>query len=411
MTSVGAGPSSLAAALAVLLASAALLTMGNGLAGTLVSVRASEEGFAPIVTGAVMAAYFAGFVAGSFVLPALVRRVGHIRTFAALISLASIAALAYALWIEPVFWTLLRFAHGACLAGGIMVIESWLNAIARRGTRGRILALHGIVIFAAWSLSQFWLTAAPVGGFVLFIVVSMLKSAAMLPLLLTDVRAPEVAPATRAPLSKLVATSPLAVVACFAVGVVTGTTLSLGPVYAAELGLDRDGVGLFMAALLVGAMVLEWPLGAGSDRVDRRWVLTLSALAGALAAAALAVEPTGGWPLFAAALAYGGFTIPLYSVAVAHANDYATAEEAVEVSSGLLIVYGCGSIVGPLAAGVALDLAGPGAVFALAAAVMATTATFALVRMTRRPVVEATTGFVSSPRTTHAAADLDPRQD
>jgi MFS family permease len=405
------GPGSLAAALAVLLSSAALLTMGNGLAGTLVSVRASAEGFAPTVTGAVMAAYFAGFVAGSFALPALVRRVGHIRTFAALISLASIAALAYALWVEPLFWTLLRFAHGACLAGGIMVIESWLNAIATRATRGRILALHGIVIFAAWSLSQFWLTAAPVGGFVLFIVVSMLKSAAMLPLLLTDVRAPEVAPATRAPLSKLVATSPLAVVACFAVGVVTGTTLSLGPVYAAELGLDRDGVGLFMAALLVGAMVLEWPLGAGSDRVDRRWVLTLSALAGALAAAALAAEPAGGWPLFAAALAYGGFTIPLYSVAVAHANDYASAEEAVEVSSGLLIVYGCGSILGPLAAGVALDLAGPGAVFALAAAVMATTATFALVRMTRRPVVEATTGFVSSPRTTHAAADLDPRQD
>jgi MFS family permease len=405
------GPGSLAAALAVLLSSAALLTMGNGLAGTLVSVRASAEGFAPTVTGAVMAAYFAGFVAGSFALPALVRRVGHIRTFAALISLASIAALAYALWVEPLFWTLLRFAHGACLAGGIMVIESWLNAIATRATRGRILALHGIVIFAAWSLSQFWLTAAPVGGFVLFIVVSMLKSAAMLPLLLTDVRAPEVAPATRAPLSKLVATSPLAVVACFAVGVVTGTTLSLGPVYAAELGLDRDGVGLFMAALLVGAMVLEWPLGAGSDRVDRRWVLTLSALAGALAAAALAAEPAGGWPLFAAALAYGGFTIPLYSVAVAHANDYATAEEAVEVSSGLLIVYGCGSIVGPLAAGVALDLAGPGAVFALAAVVMTTTATFALMRMTRRPAVEATTGFVSSPRTTHAAADLDPRQE
>jgi MFS family permease len=402
---------SLAAALAVLFASAALLTMGNGLAATLVSVRASEEGFAPAVTGAVMAAYFAGFVAGSFVLPALIRRVGHVRTFAALISLASIAALAYALWVDPVFWTVLRLAHGACLAGGIMVIESWLNAVATRRTRGRILALHGVVIFAAWSASQLWLAAAPVTGFVLFVVVSMLKSAAMLPLLLADVRAPAVAPATRAPLSKLVATSPLAVVACFAVGVVTGTTLSLGPVYAAEIGLDRAGVSVFMAALLAGAMVLEWPLGAGSDRVDRRWVLTLAAVAGAIAAAALAVEPTPAGAVVAAAFAFGGFTIPLYSVAVAHANDHAPAEEAVEVSSGLLIVYGCGSIVGPLAAGVALDRAGPGAVFALAAVVMATTVAFALVRMTRRPPVEETTGFVSSPRTTHAAADLDPRQD
>jgi len=400
-----------AAALAVLFASAALLTMGNGLAGTLVSVRASAEGFAPAVTGAVMAAYFAGFVAGSFALPALVRRVGHIRTFAAMISLASIAALAYALWVEPLFWTLLRFAHGACLAGGIMVIESWLNAIATRATRGRILALHGIVIFAAWAASQLWLTAAPVEGFVLFVVVSMLKSAAMLPLLLTDVRAPVVAAATRAPLLKLVQTSPLAVVACFAVGFVTGTTLSLGPVYAAEIGLDQAGVSLFMAALLVGAMVLEWPLGAGSDRLDRRWVLTLAAVAGGLAAAALAAEPAAGWALLAAAFAYGGFTIPLYSVAVAHANDYAPPEEAVEVSSGLLIVYGCGSIVGPLVGGVGLDRAGPGAVFAVAAVVMATTAAFALLRMTRRPTAEATTAFVSTPRTTHAAADLDPRQD
>ena len=409
MTAPRAPGLSLAAALAVLFASAALLTMGNGLAGTLVSVRASEEGFAPSVTGAVMAAYCAGFVAGSFVLPSLIRRVGHVRTFAALISLASIAALAYTLWVDPVLWTVLRLAHGACLAGGIMVIESWLNAVATRRTR--ILALHGIVIFAAWSASQLWLAAAPVTGFVLFVVVSMLKSAAMLPLLLADVRAPVVAPATRAPLTKLMATSPLAVVACFAAGVVTGTTLSLWPVYAAEIGLDRAGVSVFMAALMAGAMVLEWPLGAGSDRVDRRWVLTLAGVAGALAAAALAVEPMPVWAVVAAAFAFGGFTIPLYSVAVAHANDYAPAEEAVEVSSGLLIVYGCGSIVGPLAAGVALDRAGPGAVFALAAVVMATTAAFALVRMTRRPTVEETTRFVSSPRTTHAAADLDPRQD
>jgi MFS family permease len=328
-----------------------------------------------------------------------------------MISLASIAALAYALWVEPIFWTLLRFAHGACLAGGIMVIESWLNAIAGRATRGRILALHGIVIFAAWSVSQLWLTLAPVTGFVLFVVVSMLKSAAMLPLLLTDVRAPVVAAATRAPLPKLVATSPLAVVACFAVGVVTGTTLSLGPVYAAEIGLDRQGVSLFMAALLVGALVLEWPLGATSDHVDRRWVLTLAAVAGALAAGALAAEPQAGWVLLAAAVAFGGFSIPLYSVSVAHANDYAPPEEAVEVSSGLLVVYGCGSIAGPLLAGVALELAGPGAVFALAALVMAATAAFSLIRMTRRPTVMETTGFVSSPRTTHAAADLDPRQE
>jgi MFS family permease len=166
-----------------------------------------------------------------------------------------------------------------------------------------------------------------------------------------------------------------------------------------------------MAALLVGAMVLEWPLGAGSDRIDRRWVLTVAAVAGGLAAAALAAEPAGRWSLLAAAFAYGGCTIPLYSVAVAHANDHAPPEEAVEVSSGLLIVYGCGSIAGPLLAGIALELAGPGAVFALAAAVMATTAAFALWRMTRRPPVEATTGFVSTPRTTHAAADLDPRQE
>ncbi|MFP4270975.1 MAG: MFS transporter, partial [Alphaproteobacteria bacterium] len=402
---------SVAPALAVLCASAALLTMGNGLAGTLVSVRADAEGFAPVITGAVMSAYFAGFVAGSFAVPALVRRVGHIRTFAAMISLASSVALAYALWIEPGFWTLLRFAQGACLAGGIMVIESWLNAIATRATRGRILALYGVVIFAAWSLSQLWLAAAPVTGFVLFVAVSMLKSAAMLPLLLADVRDPVVATATRAPLAKLLVTSPLAVVACFAVGFATGATLSLGPVYAGGIGLDEGGVSLFMAALLVGAMALEWPLGAGSDRLDRRWVLTLAAIAGGLAAAALAAQPAGHWSLLAAAFAYGGFTIPLYSVAVAHASDYARPEETVAVSSGLLIVYGCGSIVGPLVGGVALDRAGPGAVFAVAAVVMVATAAFALVRMTRRPTVTATTGFVSRPRTTHAAADLDPRQE
>jgi MFS family permease len=239
----------------------------------------------------------------------------------------------------------------------------------------------------------------------------MLKSAAMLPLLLADVRAPVVAAATRASLPKLVATSPLAVVACFAVGVVTGTTLSFGPVYAAEIGLDQQGVSIFMAALLVGAMVLEWPLGATSDRIDRRWVLTLAALAGGLAALALAIVPAQPAPLFAAAALYGGFTIPLYSVSVAHANDYARPEEAVEVASGLLIVYGCGSIVGPLGAGVTLDLAGAGAIFAFAAVVMGLTAAFALLRMTRRPTVDETTGFVSAPRTTHAAADLDPRQE
>lgn len=398
--------------LAVLLLGIALLVLGNGLQGTLLGVRAAAEGFSQEVIGLIMSAYFAGFVAGSLIGPGLIRRAGHIRVFAALASLASMATLGHVLVIDPWSWGLLRALNGAAYAVLVMVAESWLNVTATRRTRGRILAVYGLVMLGAWSGSQWLLLIADPTGFALFCLVSILISASLIPLSLSRAQAPRDVTPDRVKLGRLFAISPLGAAGSFLAGLAMSAFWGLGAVFAQGIGLDDRGTAAFMAATLAGALALQWPVGYLSDRFDRRSVIAGVCLAAVIVSLGLFVlAPTDLAVLIPGGFLFGGLGIPIYALCLAHANDYIDREEVVPASSALLLVYGAGSMIGPFLCGLLMGRIGPQALFLFTAIGLAAIVAFALARMLIRPPVPQTeqVPFVAVPRTTHVSSDLDPR--
>jgi MFS family permease len=347
-----------------LLLGMALLTLGAGLQATLLGFRATLEGLSVFVTGTVMAAYYVGFVIGSITAPMLVRRVGHIRVFAALTATAAAAILVQGVFFGAWTWAILRMASGVCFAGIYVVAESWLNDRADQRSRGVLLATYMVVIYAGLGAGQLLLRAADPSGYVLFMLIGVLISLAVVPMALTAQRAPEFALPRRVSFRELLAISPLGAAGALFSGAAAGTLFSLGPVYAARSGLDTSAVATFMASSILPAIALQLPLGRLSDRVDRRNVLIGISVAAA-AAALVAMQVSSAAPLFFVAVAvYGGLSLTTYAVCLAHVNDHLHPTQMVAASATVLLANGIGSVLGPVGVSAAMELAGPGAFFA-----------------------------------------------
>jgi MFS family permease len=368
-----------------LLLSFGLLLLANGLFGTLLGVRATLEGFPAEVTGMVMSGHFVGLFIGAMFAIRVVAAVGHIRSFAAFASIMSVAVLCHILLVDPVVWFGLRVVTGFCMAGMVMVTESWLNERAGVDNRGQIMALYMITNYLGAAVGQTLLPLSDPAQFQIFCVVSIIYSVALVPVLLTRAKAPAPAQPQRASFKALWRTSPLGLIGACVAGLNNASFLSLGPVFASKVGLDLVGTSIFMTLVLGGGLLTQWPVGRLSDHVDRRWVLIgVAAVTAAAALGMTTVEP--GRALFLNAFAYGGACFVVYSVSLAHTNDFADPDRRVQTASGLLIAYATGAVIGPVVSGFLMGSFGPRALYVFVTAVMATLALFAFYRMTRRAV-------------------------
>lgn len=389
------------AAVSSLLLAAAILFAGNGLQGTLLSVRGNLEGFPTALIGLLMSAYFGGFILGCRFNPIFIKSVGHIRTFVALASIASAATLAHPLVVDVAAWAALRAVSGFCFAGLVMVLESWINERAHNANRGRILSVYRIVDLGATFAGNALLATASPQGFQLFALVSILVSLALVPVALTPIEAPKPIRTARLDLAKLYAVSPAAALGAPLVGLANAAFWAVGPVFAQESGFDQEGIALFMSSVIVGAALSQWPLGWLSDRVDRRYVMLGGALACVAASLALAqYGPNSADLLAALGFAVGAFMIPMFGLTAAHANDHAAPEDAVATNGGLLLLHAGGSVVGATLGAWVMSLFGPPALFHYVAAVYAIFAAVCLFRMARRAApVEGKTPFAPVPKT------------
>jgi len=368
-----------------LLLSYGLLLLANGFFGTLLGVRSQIEGFSTTTVGLIMAAYFLGLLQGALRAGTVVATVGHIRAFAAFASVMSVTALMHVIVVDQILWCILRFASGFCMAGMIVVTESWLNARCTKRTRGQVMALYMVTNYFAAGCGQFLLTVADPAQFQLFSIASIIFSLALVPVLLTRSSAPT--PPDRAPLNlrELWRTSPLGVLGSFCAGMVNASFYSLAPVFALGLGLSIGGTSTFMASVIFGGLLLQYPVGHLSDRVDRRTVLTIVALTTALACVGIAVVSKFNpeWVYFAGVI-YGGLSFTVYSLCAAHANDFAPADKLVQTAGGLLTAYGFGAFLGPIVAAFFMSYLGPQGLFIMSAGVSAFLGLFAIYRMRRR---------------------------
>ena len=401
--------------LTALLTGVALLLTGSGLLGTLLAVSGGEAGFNAGTLGLVMSGYFAGFFMGTFFAPSLIGRIGHIRAFAFFAALAALAVLLHPLWLNPWFWGLLRVVTGIALVGLYTVIESWLNAEPDPSRRSRAFSLYMVVNLSALALGQILLilgSRAP--AITLFMLIAMLICAAVLPVTATRLRQPDVPTVPRLKLARLYGMAPVATVAAALSGLAMGAFWGLLPVYAGDIGLDENGVALFMLTAIAGGALLQWPLGRISDGHDRRAGLVALSLAaaGIAVVASLPMIQIQTWLLFGLFFFYGGLAFSLYPFAVAHMLDYLPREDLLSGCSSLLLVHGVGAALGPALAGAAMQRFGPAAlplyfaVMLMLLALFSTARLLSFSRLRTHPVV-----FRLMLRTTPAALELMPETD
>ncbi|MDZ7628461.1 MAG: MFS transporter [Parvularculaceae bacterium] len=373
------------AALLTLLLAAAILLAGNGLQGTLLAVRAKLEGFPTALIGVLMSSYFAGFILGCRFNPAFIKSVGHIRTFVALASIASAAALVHPIVIDIPTWAILRAITGFCFAGLIMIIESWINERATNANRGRILSVYRVIDLTATMAGNALLATADPADFPLFAMVSILMSLALVPVALTRGDAPKPITTAHLDVPKLFRVSPVAAVTAPMIGLANASFWGVGAVYAQELGYDKEIIAAFISAVIVGGALLQWPLGWLSDRIDRRIVLSGSAILGAASAAALAqFGDDGATYILGLGALVGAFIVPMFGIAAAHANDLAEPGAAIETNGGLLLLHGCGSVVGATLGAIVMASFGPASLFLYIAVVYVLVGAFCLARILSR---------------------------
>ncbi|NNE75148.1 MAG: MFS transporter [Acidimicrobiales bacterium] len=326
----------------------AMLMTGNGLQGALLGVRAEREGFGLTVTGIIMTCYFIGFLFGAQGAVKAVARVGHIRVFAGLASLASTAVLVHALVVTPISWGVMRLVSGACMAGLYVVIESWLNDMSTNATRGRILSIYMVASMGGYMIGSLLIDAADVDGFALFIVSSIMVSMSLVPVALSTTHVPPVRPPERSTVRQLAKIVPTGLMVSFLIGIVAGTLLGLGAVFAANQGLSTSRIGAFLAAPIVGAVVWQFPVGWVSDHAPRRTVMVSLAVLGALMSGLLLTTDPANNETLAYMFVLGGCVFPLYSLAIAYTNDWLPPESITPASAVLIRVNGGGAILGPV---------------------------------------------------------------
>jgi MFS family permease len=393
-----------------------LLVIGNGMLGTLLAIRMGmEERISTGIAGLVLACYSVGFVLGSLYGIQIINRVGHIRAFATFAALATAAVLLHPMHVSPITWGILRLVVGYCLAGLMLVTESWINSRATAESRGTLLAIYLILFYLAAAGGQFLIRLGDPLTYHLFSLAGILIALSLVPISLTRSTAPEIQQGERLGVLALIRMAELGLAAAFLSGVVVSAFSAVAPIYAVEVELSIEQVPVFMGISVLAAMFFQWPMGLLSDRLPRMLVILGIAVAGLLASLAVAMLGASSTiALFVTAALFFGLTSCLYAVALALTHDVLDQSQIVSASATLLLAFGLGTIVGPIGGAATMAFIGPSGLFLFTAAVLLVLVLIsihAVLRQPAPPVVEQTHCVGVAPVSTHVITELDPRNE
>ena len=363
----------------------AIISLAHGLQGTLIGVRAVLEGFSFISSGFIIAGYYVGYLSGSIIIPIFLKRVGHIRVFAALASLASIAILLHSMFLQPYMWFFIRILSGISLAGIFVIMESWLNDKSTNETRGKILSIYMIITFSFIGLGQLLLNLSDPAQVDLFILVSILLSFALLPILLSSTDAPNINNSKTISFKELYIISPFGFVSSIFTGLAHSVIFGYGAVFAASKDLGLFEISIFMVIVSSFGALFQWPVGYISDKIDRRIILiSVTFIASGLSLFIVASSYISLLIFFILLAIYAGMSLPMYSLTIAHTNDFLKQNEIIGASSTISILVGIGSICGPIIVSFFMSIIGPDGFFVYLFIVHALLGLFGLYRMTKR---------------------------
>ncbi|ATG34917.1 putative MFS-type transporter [Phaeobacter piscinae] len=392
---------------AALFLSVILLQLSTGGVGPLDALSGLTLGFDKEQIGFLGSAHFLGFFIGCWWVPRLMGNVGHSRAFAVCTALGAMGLIGHTLTEDPLAWAAMRIASGLCVAGCYTVIESWLNAKVTNETRGRAMGSYRIVDLSASLVAQLLIAVLPPAAYVSYNLLAILCCAALLPLTMTKVSQPDIPDAPRLRPKLAWACSPLAVAGVIVAALSSASFRMVGPIYGQEVGLEVGQIAFFLATFVLGGALAQYPLGWLADKYDRRWVLIwLSVVAILSCAVTMAASGMGTLAVMASAAFFGFTTMPIFSVSAAHANDFATSQQRIELAAALMFFYALGAIASPLISSALIENYGPGALFAFVAVGHLGLIVFGLARMRARPAPEDRTRYVYAPRTSFTIGRL-----
>lgn len=389
-----------------------LIMAGSGFLSTLIAVRLEAAGASALVIGLAATAYFTGLFAGSLTVSKLIGNVGHIRSFAAFVSVFSASSLAYALHESAAIWLVLRFIDGLVIAGIYICLESWLNEKAEPANRSSVLAGYMVALYSGQAVGQFLLNLGEESPALPFMYSAILLSIAVLPVVLTKDVQPKIEDLKPLAIKKLYRISPLGVVGVTATGLMLGAFYALGAVFIRRLGMDLSDVAFFTSCVIAGGVALQWPLGMLSDRFDRRRVIVGTFVGAVLVCAAIMYSLDSRLLLFPLGALFGGMTFALYPLCVAHTNDHIDESQRVGATGGLVLAYSAGAMVGPVVGSIGMGSFGAGGLFGAIGVVALSVSAFGFWRLFIAQAVPAEDqqAFQNLPRTTPMATsqELDP---
>jgi len=396
-----------------LLLGTVFMMLGNGILGTLLSIRTLQNGASEIETGLLVSSYFFGLIVSALTVHRIVARVGHIRAFATFATIFSASILAHGLLTSIDYWFILRVIEGICMGAFFMIIESWLNARAENNSRGTILSTYMCTVYLSQGGGQFILNSTDPQSFEILAIVSILISLALIPVALTKLQEPPKPSQSLLSIKKLIAVSPLGVVGVFLGGLMMGGLYGLGPVYADKMSLGVSGTATFMAALIWGGLFLQFPIGSLSDRFDRRIVITCLLIVASITSFSFGMLTLSYWPMMITVSLVGGFVFILYSLSICHTNDFLSSDEMVGASGGLLLVYSVAAVIGPMVCGYAMDLLGEKGFPFYFAAISLSGALFSIYRMIVGAKLNKAkkNAYQAIPRTSTMVSEFTPRRE
>jgi MFS family permease len=393
---------------AALFLSVALLQLSSGGVGPLDALTGLEAGFSQSQVGFLGSAHFFGFFIGCWWAPRLMGSVGHSRAFATFTAMGAIGLAAHVIIEDPLFWAFCRIGSGICVAGCYTVVEAWLQAKVTNETRGRAMGSYRIADMSASFVAQLMIGAlANLETYIAYNILTILCCASLLPLALTRMPQPETPKATRLRPALAWACSPLGVAAVIVAALSSASFRMVGPIYGQEVGLTPNQIGSFLAAFVAGGAIAQYPVGWLADKFDRRWVMIwLSVAAIGACGFTVATAGNGTTSILLAAAFFGLTTFPIYSVATAHAHDFATSDQRVELSAALMFFYAIGAITAPYTTSALIGIYGPEALFYFISAGHVGLVIFGLARMRVRRAPDQRTRYIYAPRTSFGIGRL-----
>jgi MFS family permease len=406
--------------LAAVIVASAIFQLSNGALQTLLPVRLGLVEAGELATGLIATAYAGGFLLGCVIGARIIRAVGHIRAFATFAATAAVASLLFEVALDTTLWFFLRVAHGVCIAGLSTVVDSWIGERTPNAARGRVLAIYTIVITLSLGGSQVLIAVFDASSVALLMVISGLFSLALIPVSMTRAESPMIPQVATVSLGHLYRVAPVAAVGCFAIGFMNTAIMNITPYFLANAAVPAATIGLLMASIQSGRLILQWPIGLWSDRIDRRLVIlgssgAIVAIMIALALVApdksVALRGQSGEPVRLLIIAlfalWGGFALTLFAICVAHAQDRGAPGQAVALTSSLLFAWAIGATVGPLVVGWLMELLGERMLFFVTAGVAGALVSFTGWRLiSREPApAEERAGFSGVPTTSPVIAE------